>query len=418
MRIALNFILLTACASTGSRPLASRAAKASAKPETYTEVFRELPLAASLSRLPWASENWSSVRGGSSFRWQSAVSDELEELEDLDADIHYTMGKIADRNKLSPTEKLDVFLGNKNWDYTVKERHRTLQQTNADGSPRKNIPEWEGIMHAWSIASLQFEPVGPVTIGAKDGTPVKFEAQDIYSLLSLYVHEQNPKPIVLAALCGSQSDNQELAAGAGPYAFENGKQAARRKGCAKIDAKSFHMVLANQIGKLNEGFIIDRVNQGEISNNPVVAYETRVIEGSPSAMAPSRNSPRKLHLRTILFLTQETPVLQMDEQDETYPYDTESFEYELDLDSSGRIVAGRWLSPQDAKNSVNTSIPDFMWKSTTVWLNGPVKTIYEQGRQSYASQKFQQLRPIEDMPVFDRSTLNAYFNNTPAPEPQ
>jgi len=300
----------------------------------------------------------------------------------------------------------------------VKERHRTLEQVNADGTPRQDIPEWEGIMHAWSVAALQFEPVGPVTVTSKDGKAIRFESQDIYSLLSLYVHEQSPKAKVLAAVCEPTIDKQELASGIDPYAFENAKQGVRRQGCKAIDAASFHVVLANQIGKLNEGFVIDRDRQGEISNNPVVAYESRIVE-EPGALATAAGVPRTVHMRTIVFLTLDSPVLQLDEEDEdaAYPYDTESYEYELDLDAAGSIVAGRWLSGTKTKSATNAAIPDFMWKASPVWLNGPLKAIYDQGRQSYASQKLRQLRPLEDMPLSDRNSLNAYFNHARPQQP-
>lgn len=381
----------------------------------YTSTFKELPLVASLSRLPWPSDNWSSAHGGTSFRWQMAVKADSDELEDLAPFIHYPLGQDEDRDALSPSEKLDLYLGNKGWDLTKKERARTLGQRKADGSPRPEaeIPEWEGIQHAWSIAALQFQPVGPVTVKDKDGKPLTFESQDIYSLVSLFVHEQRPPAVVLASLCEKQAgmDKQELAAATGPYVFENNKQAIRRKGCEKIDPATFHLVLANQIGKLNEGFIIDRDHQGEISNNPVLAYESRIVNEGPT-QATTANKLRKVHLRTILFLTSETPVIHLDEEDLTYPYDRENYEYTLDIDADGKIVSGQWIDSK--KGEANASIPDFMWKAKAVWLNGPIRTIYEQGQQNYASEKAHQLRPLEDMPQSDRKVLNSYFSDSPA----
>ncbi|RYZ48059.1 MAG: hypothetical protein EOP07_26245, partial [Proteobacteria bacterium] len=257
MRNAQNLLSLLmasaafACTSTGPSPslsapsVTTQTQKPQVKEESYTNNFKELPLVASLSRLPWPSDAWSSLHGGSSFRWQMAVASDSDEIEDLGAFIQYPLGQSIEREKLSPTEKMDIYLGSSDWAMTRRERKRTLEQTNADGSPRKEIPEWEGIMHAWSVAALQFEPVGPVTLPSKDGKPLTFDTQDIYSLLSLYVHEQSPKPLLLASLCEKQAgfDKQEIAAAAGPYGFENSKQAYRRKGCEKIDAASFHLVL-------------------------------------------------------------------------------------------------------------------------------------------------------------------------------
>jgi hypothetical protein len=405
---------------SGSDPtLSPLSQKPLARDASYTQNFKELPLVASLSRLPWPSDAWSSVHGGSSFRWQLAVASESDELEDLSPFIQYPLGqsKEIDSKKLSPTEKMDLFLASPDWAMTKKERKRTLEQTNSDGSLRKEIPEWEGIMHAWSVASLQFEPVGPVTVQSKDGKAVTFDTQDIYSLLSLYVHEQSPKPLVLASLCDKQSgfDKQEIAAAAGPYGFENSKQSYRRKGCEKIDAATFHMVLANQIGKLNEGFVMDRDYQGEISNNPVVAYESRIIDAPGKTPLSIANVSRTVRVRTIVFLTADTPVVNLDEEDASYPYDSENYEYELDLDPHGKILAGRWTSA--SQSDVNSAIPDFMWKSSPVWLNGPLKTVYEKARENYVSHQSRQLRPIEDMPLDERRSLDSYFSNSKTPGP-
>lgn len=411
MRKTAPFVLslfLLACQTTGSdkSPAPSKISlekKGVKSPASYTQIFRELPLAASLTNLPWPSDSWTTIHGGAGFRWQLAQIDATEDLEDLAPFIEYPIGAPLDPEKLSPIEKLDIYLGNTNWDLTRKERARTLGQKNLDGTPRQDIPEWEGIMHAWSAASLQFEPVGPVTLQSKTGQSITFEKQDIYSLLSLFLHEQSPKPIVLASVCPSS----EVGAAAGPYAFENEKQALRNKHCKALDPASFHTVLANQIGKLNEGFIMDRDNDGEISNNPVVAYESRLLEAPGEA--PKPNTPRTVRVRTVVFITAEIPVNLMDEEDEVYPYETESYEYELNLDAKGKIVGGKWLEAKGTE--ANQAIPDFLWKSSPVWLNGPIKTLYEQARLSFAEQKKPvQLRPLEDMPNPERQSLNSYFN--------
>ncbi|RZA25591.1 MAG: hypothetical protein EOP10_06425 [Proteobacteria bacterium] len=396
------FLALTAC-QTHSVQYTTSESVAPIKPiiTNDTTTFRELPLAASLTQLPWTSDSWVTIHGGAAFRWQLAKADEADDIDDLQPFIHYPIGASRDVTHLSPIEKLDLYQGNSDWQLTHKERVRTLDPTRAD------IPDWEGMMHAWSAASLQFQPVAPVTLQSKTGGSIPFESQDIYSLISLFVHEQSPKPIVLASIC----PDAELGAAAGPYAFENEKQNLRRRACPPIDPAKFHTVLANQIGKRNEGFIIDRDQAGEISNNPVVAYESRILEkpGEP----PAPNSQKTLHIKTVVFLTASTPIIAMDEEDEAYPYESEAYEYELTLDQNGKIASGRWLTPVGSNS--NQSRPDFMWKSSPVWLNGPIKAVYERARESLVEQKKpkqKQLRPLEDMPSTERQSLNSYFNSS------
>lgn len=402
MRYLPALLLLLSCqTSPKTSPSLSEPSPENKALASYTQVFGQLPLAASLTKLPWPSDSWTTVHGGAGFRWQLAADEELEDLEDLAPFVQYPIGAPLDLAKLSPIEKLDILLGNSNWDLTKKERERTLGQKNSSGQLRSEIPEWEGIMHAWSIAALQFDPVGSVTMKAKDGRLLTFEKQDIYSLLSLYVHEQAPRISLLASIC----HEAELGAGAGAYAFENEKQSLRARGCKKMDPATFHTVLTNQIGKLNEGFVMDRDYEGVISNNPVVAYESRLVE------EPGANSkgPRTVRLRTVVFLTSELAVNTSDQEDEAYPYDIESYEYTLNLDAKGKIISGQWLASEDGE--FNISIPDFLWKSSPIWLNGPLKNVYEQARESFADQRAtKQLRPIEDMPDSERQALNSYLN--------
>jgi hypothetical protein len=404
-RLVLSSALLIACQSRSFSPgVESTLIKTSSSHSDGQEdltVFRELPLVASVTQLPWTSDYWATIHGGAAFRWQPAKVDEAEDIDDLQPYINYPVGSPLDTSKLSPIEKLDVYLGHSDWQLTRKERARTLD------TRRAIIPEWEGIMHAWSAASLQFTPVAAVTLTGKTGRVVPFESHDIYSLLSLFVHEQSPKPIVLASIC----PGSDIGSGSGPYAFENEKQSLRRRSCGPLDPARFHTVLTNQIGKRNEGFILDRDRDGEIANNPVVAYESRIL--NPSSEGKVQGNERRLHLKTVVFLTASTPMNNLDEDEEAYPYETEAYEYELTLDADGRIKAGRWLTPEGSDS--NQNIPDFLWKASPVWLNGPIKTLYDKAQQTFAERgpaQRRQLRPIEDMPLDDRQALNSYFNSS------
>ncbi len=114
----------------------------------------------------------------------------------------------------------------------------------------------------------------------------------------------------------------------------------------------------------------------------------------------------------MVFLTASTPVIAMDEEDEAYPYESEAYEYELTLDKSGQITSGRWITPEGSDSNQNR--PDFMWKSSPVWLNGPIKTVYDRARETFVEQnrpKHKQLRPLEDMPSAERQSINSYFNS-------
>jgi hypothetical protein len=157
--------------------------------------------------------------------------------------------------------------------------------------------------------------------------------------------------------------------------------------CRDVNAGAFHIVIGNQLGLNREGFLIDKTRDVEVWNQPVFRYDSRVVGWSAPDAGASPGTERMVRIKTRLYFADDTdygwafwnPTLPalfgMDspfmseyeryqqflirEGDLTeagkYPegiLDYADYEYTLDLDSSGVILGGEWIT---------FDRPDFLW---------------------------------------------------------
>lgn len=176
---------------------------------------------------------------------------------------------------------------------------------------------------------------------------------------------------------------------------------ANMDSCENTNAGAFHIVMVNQLGIMNEGFLFDKTRDAEVWNQPAYRYTTEVkpyVDASGSA--PSRLSTSApgtvsvAHVKTKLYYADDSDYgwafanptllamfnvegglaklvegfkseyaryskLLMKEGDETeelkYPsgiMDAAQYEYTLDLDAQGNVIGGDWIS---------FDRPDYMW---------------------------------------------------------
>lgn len=152
--------------------------------------------------------------------------------------------------------------------------------------------------------------------------------------------------------------------------------------CSDTNAGSFHIVMANQLGIMNEGFLMDKTRDGEIWNQPIYKFDSKVV----GEEAPNRNSApgtvKMVEMDTYLYYADDSdygwsfwnPTLSglfglkdyftsfLDEfkkyQDvliregdlegyEEYPEHVLShahYKYKLELDRNNRIIGGQWIT--------------------------------------------------------------------------
>ncbi len=316
--------------------------------EAYESQFDRLPVAGKLKKTPWAGWYWPNQKGGITIRWNSSDpqyfsfhSPSLSELRAMSAE------EIA---QLSPAEKYDIFMQRYNYPLT----RRVL------GNTSKYAPVWQGICHGAAPASIHTDEPAPVTLVNADGIPVPFGSADVKGLLSYYYAWDAKTP---TRQVGNRCN----------LPFYSLPFFRKTPDCADINPGSFHIILANQIGLLDQAFISELEPGPEVWNHAVFEFKSTIIDTEASI-------PDSASAGTARRLLVDTHMVTMDSVDPTWepiagtpkaktlPRD---YQYWLDLDSAGRIIGGEWKS---------FGHPDFVWIQERAEFTGEwsgLKEIYK-----------------------------------------
>lgn len=280
----------------------------------------------------WSGDYWPSSLGGINYRWNSNYPVSFNyQSPSLRALRGYDRTRIA---ALSPTEKFDIYVGR--YDYPLKaEVAKTV-------SPQAK--DWEGICHGWAPASVNHAEPDAVDATNDEGIVVPFGSSDVKALLSYYyaTHTNTDGTTYAGLRC------------------DFGRWTGGRKECDQdFNAGAFHIIITNLLGIKHQGFIADIDRWDEVWNQPIVAFRSQAISGytRPSRGAAA-NAVWEVKIQTSIFYTDEGdnsfyPLFGTDGQ----KFATKTYTYTLELNASGDIVGGEWLSADR---------PDFAWKKPKV----------------------------------------------------
>ncbi len=339
----------------------------------YTSKFSELPKNGELSTTPWSDTYYPTYRGGITNRWQLDDGTDAS----FSYDISYTESSLE---TLSPAEKYDIFLGRRDMPLTNKERERTQVMRTVEScpafDPNFTIPTWEGLCHAWAPATISYKEPKAVTVTNAKGVSVPFASSDIKALLTYFLHETRSRTQFLGGRCNkSFSDAREK--------FEKGTISKKEylaivnsPECKDVNAGSFHVVLANQIGRNNEGFVFDVTRDAEVWNQAVYSYSSKIkreSRGGSRGAAPG--TVRELEVETTVGYIVE--VAESVDPNNAGSLEKVTYRYTLELNADGEIIGGRWIENGLGDNDR----PDFLWKREVPAFGGfysALKAIYEE----------------------------------------
>lgn len=314
--------------------------------ENFETVLDKLPLRGSLEDvgLAWPGYYWANNRGGIAQRWRSRnpqdfkyESPNLEQLVSLDKDVI---------NQMSPAEKYDLFLGR--YDYPTVER--------VWGETRKGASSWHGICHGVSPSSLNHPEPKTVTVYNPDGIEITFYASDVKALLAYYY--------------AKVSDSKTVQVG--KRCFINGRIPLLRNtdGCKDVNPGSLHIIMANKLGISKTGFIADMDRYSQVWNHPAIKFESKILGTSESDH--TYDIVKRVKVRSkVTYSATINPFEQTVIATSRAKYDTRTYTYWLDLDSSGKIIGGEWIS---------NDRPDFLWFKEKDEFSGyweGIKDIYQ-----------------------------------------
>lgn len=290
--------------------------------DEITDDFNTLPLKGELTfdKMPWSDTYWPRYKGGIVYRWKTDSRPNLFTFKNKTQIFKMTA---EDIDKLSPAEKLDLI----NEDYQFRFSHFVSKQ-----NPR-TAATWEGICHGWCPAAILEKQGQPKVLKNRDGIEVRFSTSDINALTSYYyANLATGKTRFMGRRCQEFSSTFD-----------------RTPACSDVNAGAFHLVLTNLVGIKNQSFIVDVTPGKEVWNQPVAGYISHVL----AERSPSEGSD-PLTAREIKVSTQFKYVIeQLPHSKPTRPtFNIEPYEYWLELDVSGKIIGGSWISEAH---------PDFAW---------------------------------------------------------
>ncbi len=344
----------------------------------FTADFNDLPLEAKLKddRFGWSETFWPSNVGGIAYRWNHPNPQPFKYK--LYSKEEVKKMSLEELDQLSPAELYDI--SQSDYDYTLTKMltkgvfplYRPLF------SPKDLW--WEGICHGWSLAASNYPEPDKTVVVNKEGVRVPFGASDVKGLLSM--HDAFNSKGLYVRVGDRCSAYGKVDGEAFPEDGAIGRPSsadASSPECSDVNAGTFHMVLGNMIGINSQGFVADVDRFNDVWNQPIVAYSSTILEEVSLTAADRKNGvERKVLVATdmtygdeleyyspgaadegIVGFVSKEPVTGTPMQTET----TRNYKYVLELDRSGKIVGGEWVSE---------SRPDMLWMKAKdqQFLNG------------------------------------------------
>jgi hypothetical protein len=308
--------------------------------------FDALPQSGEAARVPWPGSYWPVSNDTINFRWGSGESAAKKyerafggsAVEDAVSKVHGIDGATAQRACVS-----DTACDSTRDEVCAKRRGATSGHC---------IPTWWGICHAWTPAAILLpEPRRAVV---RNG--VTFEVQDLKALASL-VHDRT-RTRFASLRCNTPSS---------AFAFDHYGRPTDAA-CRDTNAGTYHVLLANYLGRLHQSFAEDRTIDDQVWNQPLRSFDvvSRRDVGAAEAnrWVGASGSTWTFNPAAARLVEVVTEVRYVSESDPATGYvgaavdrytRTDRYQYVLELDAAGKIIGGEWAS------SSQLSHPDFVW---------------------------------------------------------
>ena len=328
---------------------------------------------------PWTDSYWPNSRGGIAYRWNvksraeypSATFPKLAEVKAM---------SMAQRAQLSPSEKFDIYMGavDASGELTYPLSNDVLTRQ------KKGDPKWMGLCNGWATAALNFKEPKPFVTKSAQDVELPFGSADLKALYAFYftlarLDLQIPdRTQFLNTRCNHDLSkiNPALPMSAG--------QINALAECKGVNAGSFHLVLANLIGRLDRPMIADLVRGQEIWNYPVHSFSTKIIwrknidKNFPGASTDAEGTTSKALVETTITYKQEIdpPTWNTLENQPGTGDVQKQFSYVLELNRIDEIIGGEWKTDER---------PDFLWSETPPPFLGYFRRLANLGDESQKS---------------------------------
>jgi hypothetical protein len=321
---------------------------------------------------PWSDWYWPIAVGQLSFRYaDNAMINSYQEANLEEAQVWPWMNQYhvenpalatpADINKLSPSEKYDLLMGDTS--YTLTKTQLAAGKSYYDNYAK--VESWMGLCHGWAPASYMLpRPVKSVTVKtANTNQDLEFKPSDIKALGTLLWSTGQQQNKFVGGRCNKKDPATDE---------ETGR--ILDKECFDNNPGSWHMAVTTELGVNSKPFVMDATFDYEVWNHPVVGYSISYFNPNSLDKVNSLNDARVPIIdfkndKFKKFRSQGTKyvvgiIMEVEYAIETMPstrdhddmyYDksnTAYYTYDLELDENKTIIGGEWY---------NNKHPDFLW---------------------------------------------------------
>lgn len=315
---------------------------------------------------PWSDDYWAIYKGILSYRYADPNKKDDEDwkintdyVRDNKSDLYIESGMI---NLLSPAEKYDLLVGDKNETLTKAMMEEGRYYYDNQGK----VESWMGICHGWAPAAFMLDrPTSVVNVVAADGeTMIPFYPSDIKALGSLLWAEVQVYNNFNGGRCNAKDPKRDE---------ENGR--ILDQNCFDTNPGTWHKAVVNQIGVSDRSFVIDATFDYEVWNQPVYGYSYRYFNPETYESSyddytqvaidlkeftkdkfkkyRSKKAQKIVGVEMRLQYIAETHPSHRTYDNKDYDYVTSvTYRYDLELDSEGNVIGGEWYSNKH---------PDFLW---------------------------------------------------------
>jgi hypothetical protein len=349
-------------------------------------------MSARLAEQPWSDDYWAMYLGILGHRYADAG---FPNSRDWKVNFDYIQSRPALQivesnnsdavNRLSPSEKYDILVGDNKMTLTNKMWEEGKTRYIRTG----HVEPWMGLCHGWAPAAYMLpRPTHSVTVLAADGkTFITFYPSDIKALATLLWANIKTGSRFIGGRCHEKNPSVDP---------QTGRILSQK--CFDTNPGTWHLAVVNQIGVSGRSMVLDVTYDYEVWNQPIVAYKYRLFNPQKTSYARSLAEAsvlrtsfesdrfkkyRDSETETIVGVAMDVSYL-VETRPEQYSPDSARYDrvqtvryyYDLELDGLGNIIGGEWY--QNAH-------PDFLWtpekgvKAVTDWekrygLSGTWKT--------------------------------------------
>lgn len=375
---------------------------------------------------PWGGSFWPLLAGGvantyqnkdntifvttllENLTWQENVKDWKKRKEKVLPNV-YELSE-EDLNKLAPSEKYDLILGDTSFDLTNRvwnysERWGRGKQWDfltkielPDGyripEPSKFMALWEGICHGWALGA-GYTPRAEKTfhVSLPNGKRMAVYPSDVNALASLMWANSTIQDNVLfeGNRCNKKNPDKDKYGRYIDTEIDKSDTTLQPR-CADVHPGVFHTTLINVMGIEGRPIVLDHNPKLPIANQPVGGYELEYF--NPKTGKEGNLSETMIHVRdygdkdpykenrnpetayivgvamNIKYIDWELPkkkVTNSPADDKIVDY---KFNYDLEINAQGKVIGGQWRVSKKGGQRLfkqSTNQPDYFWLAPRDW---------------------------------------------------